>query len=144
MPKNPPAGMPRITPYLYYRDLATALTWLEKTCGFRRGGELPGPDGSLMHAEMGYHDGVVMMGVACAENGGSSPADLGGVTQGIYIYVDDIDAHYRHTLACGSDEVTEPEDRFWGDRVYSVVDPEGHRWTFAQHTKDVPPEQMHP
>ncbi|MCX6640786.1 MAG: hypothetical protein NTW14_09940 [bacterium] len=27
---------------------------------------------------------------------------------------------------------------------FSLEDPEGHRWTFATHYKDVSPEDMHP
>lgn len=144
MPQNPPAGMTRITPYLFYRDVAAALAWLEDTVGMQRGGELLGPDGTIVHAEMSFKDGVIMMGAATAESGGASPADLGGITQSIYIYVDDVDAHYRHTVSCGVVEVDEPQDMFWGDRMYAVKDPEGHRWAFAQHTKDIPPEEMNP
>ena len=33
---------------------------------------------------------------------------------------------------------------FWGDRTYVTEDPEGHRWTFAQHVKEVSPEDMKP
>lgn len=144
MPNNPPDGMPRITPYLYYRDVAKAMTWLEDTCGFKPSGELMGPDGALLHAEMSYQDGVIMMGATGEQTGGASPNELGGITQGIYIYVDDVDAHYRHTLSCGVTGVDEPQDMFWGDRIYAVQDPEGHRWTFAQHVRDVAPEEMAP
>ncbi len=34
MPKNPPEGMPRVTPYLFYANVGAALNWLEKTFGF--------------------------------------------------------------------------------------------------------------
>ncbi len=44
MPKNPPEGMPRVTPYLFYADVGAALDWLEKAFSFERGGEIPGPD----------------------------------------------------------------------------------------------------
>jgi uncharacterized glyoxalase superfamily protein PhnB len=33
---------------------------------------------------------------------------------------------------------------FWGDRTYVAKDLEGHRWTFAEHTRDVSPEEMAP
>lgn len=36
------------------------------------------------------------------------------------------------------------EDMFWGDRTYVAEDLEGHRWTFAEHVKDVAPEDMKP
>ena len=33
---------------------------------------------------------------------------------------------------------------FWGDRMYYAQDCEGHHWNFAQHVKDVAPEDMKP
>ena len=62
MPANPPSNMPRITPYLFYEDVAGALAWLAKAFGFRERMRMPGPDGKIMHAEMEMADGVVMMG----------------------------------------------------------------------------------
>ena len=62
MPANPPPNMPRITPYLYYEDVASALAWLARTFGFRERMRMPGPDGKIMHAEMEFADGVLMMG----------------------------------------------------------------------------------
>ncbi len=34
MVDNPPAGQPRITPYLLYEDVAAAMDWLQKAYGF--------------------------------------------------------------------------------------------------------------
>jgi hypothetical protein len=31
----------------------------------------------------------------------------------------------------------EPEDQFYGDRLYRCADLEGHHWTFAVHVRDV-------
>ena len=31
---------------------------------------------------------------------------------------------------------------FWGDRIGSVEDPYGQKWTLATHTEDVPPREM--
>ncbi len=33
-------------------------------------------------------------------------------------------------------------DMFWGDRYGQVVDPYGHKWSFATHIKDVTPAEM--
>ena len=62
MPANPPENMPRITPNLFYDDLAAALEFLGKAFGFETRMSMPGPDGSIMHAEMELKDGLVMMG----------------------------------------------------------------------------------
>ena len=33
-------------------------------------------------------------------------------------------------------------DQFYGDRSGQVVDPFGHKWSFATHVEDVAPEEM--
>lgn len=73
-----------------------------------------------------------------------SPLDLAGVNQGLYVYVDDVERHCANARAKGAVIVMEPEDMFWGDRVYGVKDLEGHMWTFGQHTRDIPPDQIKP
>ena len=62
MPANPPENMPRITPYLLYRDVASILDWLGRTFDFKERMRMPGPDGTITHAEMELADGVIMMG----------------------------------------------------------------------------------
>ena len=145
MPANPPENMPRITPNVFYDDPAAALDWLAKTFGFEVRMSMPGPDGGIMHAEMQVADGVIMMSPTSAGEEWSAPKSLGGsVTQSLYIYVDDIDGHCARARAAGANIVSDLEDMFWGDRTYVATDPEGHRWTFAEHTRDVAPEDMKP
>ncbi len=144
MPKNPPDGMPRISSILFYKDLAAALEWLAKSFGLEKRMQLPGPDGGIVHAEMTLADGVIMMGPDSDERGCLSPRDLPGVNQSLYVYVDGLEAHYQRAKASGAEITSEPEDMFWGDRVYSARDVEGHHWTFAEHVKDVAPEDMRP
>ena len=145
MPANPPENMTRVTPNVFYDDPATALEWLSKTFGFETRMAMPGPDGSIIHAEMQVADGVVMMSPTSAAPEWKSPKSLGGsVTQSLYVYVDDVDAHCARARSAGGEIVSEPEDMFWGDRTYVVQDLEGHRWSFAQHVRDVAPEDMKP
>ena len=145
MPTNPPANMPRITPNVFYDDPAAALEWLAKAFGFEMRMSMPGPDGGVMHAEMQVADGVIMMSPTAGSDAWKSPRSLGGsVTLGLYIYVDDVDAHCARARSAGATIVSEPEDMFWGDRTYVVEDPERHRWTFAQRVRDVSPEDMTP
>ncbi len=42
--------------------------------------------------------------------------------------------HCDQARAAGATIVSEPEDKFWGDRCYEALDPERHRWRFHQHT----------
>jgi len=126
--------MPRITPYLYYEDPATALAWLARAFGFRERLRMPGPDGSVMHAEMQLADGVVMMGRPGPDY--RSPKRLGQVTQSLYMYVDDLNAHIPSSEGRGGEG-----DRGAGGPVLTETggtgpeDPEGHVWYFAQHVR---------
>ena len=144
MPANPPEGMPRMIPFLFYNDPGAALDWLAKAFGLETRMSMPGPEGQIMHAEMQLRDAVIMMGPVSDEVGSKSPSDLPGVNQSLYVYVDDVDAHYEQAKSAGARIMSEPEDMFWGDRMYYAQDCEGHHWNFAQHVKDVAPEDMKP
>jgi uncharacterized glyoxalase superfamily protein PhnB len=134
--------MPRISPYLYYEDVAGALAWLATAFGFTERMRMPGPDGSMMHAEMECADGVIMLGRPSDTY--RNPKNLGEVTQSLYVFVDDVDKHFQHAKQSGAKITDEPEDQFYGDRRYGAEDPEGHVWYFAQHVRDVAPEDMIP
>jgi uncharacterized glyoxalase superfamily protein PhnB len=53
------------------------------------------------------------------------------VIDGVLVYVDDVDAHYRRAVQAGARILTEPEDGPPARR-YRVEDLEGHRWMFMQ------------
>jgi len=142
MPKNPPENMPRITPYLYYEDVAGALDWLSNTFGFHERLRMPGPDGKITHAEMELADSVIMMGNPAPDY--QNPKRSGHVSQLVYVYVDDVDKHFEQAKGAGATILAEPEDQFYGDRRYWSEDLEGHHWNFAQHIRDVAPEDMIP
>lgn len=138
MVTNPPDDFPRVTPYLLYEDLPNAVDWLTNAFGFTERFRMPGPDGKLTHAELQLGDGVIMMGHPGPDY--KNPKHLGASTQLVYVYVDDVDAHYERAKAAGAKITEEPADQFYGDRRYATEDPEGHVWNFAARIKDVPPE----
>ena len=138
MVQNPPEGMPRLTPYLYYHDLAAALEWLGKSFGFEERMRMPGEDGTLMHAEVKLKDCVVMMGTPSKEFETASARDLPAVNHSLYVYVDDVEAHPAQAAAAGA-KPGELQDMFWGDRMYAVRDLEGHHWTFASAVREPGP-----
>ena len=135
-----PAG-PRIIPYLLYEDVAAALDWLSRAFGFEEEGDrFTGADGKVNHAAMKLGDGMIMMG--CPGPSYKSPKRLGQSTQQLYVYVEDVDAHFERARKAGATILEEPKDQFYGDRRYGATDPEGHQWYFAQHVRDVSPEEM--
>ena len=54
----------------------------------------------------------------------------GGSSVSLYVYVDDLKAHFAQTQAGGATIVEEIKKH--GDRYYIAEDLEGRRWTFAQ------------
>ncbi len=140
MAQNPPADMPRLTPYLFYEDVAAALDWLSRAFGFEERFRMPAADGRIMHAEMTSADAVVMMGCPGPEY--QSPKKHGHVHQLQYVYVDQVDRHFEQAKGAGANILSEPEDKFYGDRAYVAEDLEGHQWNFAQHTRDPSPEEI--
>jgi uncharacterized glyoxalase superfamily protein PhnB len=137
MAKSPPERMPRIAPYLLYEDVAGALEWLTGAFGFRERLRFVGPDGSVSHAEAELGGGVVMLGDPGSDY--RNPGRVGHVTQLVHVYVDDVDGHFAHARDAGATLLAEPADQSYGDRRYMAEDPEGHRWVFAQHVRDVAP-----
>jgi PhnB protein len=126
-----------ITPYLLYEDVAAALDWLSAAFGFEERLRFDGADGYVNHAEMSFRGGSIMMGDPGPDY--RNPKRLGGRTSQLYVYVDDLDAHYERAKAAGAEIQREPRNEEYGDRRYDALDPEGHLWSFAQHLEDVPP-----
>ena len=145
MVQNPPADMPPITASLAYEDPAAAIEWLTRAYGFRTRIVIPDESGAVIHAELVYGEGVVMIGPSGARPEFRSPRALGGAnTGGLYVYVEDVEAHHLQALAAGAEILSAPETQFYGDRNYATLDLEGHRWTFGQHLEDVSLDEFKP
>ncbi len=131
MAKNPPEGSPNIFPALRYKNGAAALEWLARAFGFEKQMVVPGPEGTIAHAQLKLGSGVIMLGSGKHGPGPDNPWDT--VKQGIYVYVADVDAHYARAKAAGAEIVMELEDTDYGSRGYSVRDLEGHLWSFGTY-----------
>ncbi len=139
MPQNPPADWPKLSVALVYDDALAAIDFLEKAFGFTTRVKIEAPDGSLAHSELVCGDAVVMVASPAASRPRlalRSPASAGGVTSGMYMYVDDIDAHCERARAAGAEIIAEPTTKHYGDRNYEVRDPEGHWWSFGERLDD--------
>jgi uncharacterized glyoxalase superfamily protein PhnB len=141
--RPPPSGWPRMSSSLAYQDPVRAIDWLVAAFGFSVRIKVPDGAGGIMHSELCFGDALVM--VAGERSHGTSPArspkSLNGTcTQGLFIYVDDIEAHYTRALGAGAHverelATTDYGADHWVDRGYTVVDPEGHTWHFAQRVR---------
>jgi PhnB protein len=126
-----------ITPYLAYEDTNAAIEFLSSAFGFRERLRYE-DEGKVTHAELELGGDSVFLGFPGPDY--RNPKRLGGSTVSVHVYVDDVDAHYAHAKAAGAEITAEPTDEEYGDRRYDAVDPEGHRWHFAQRLREVAPE----
>jgi len=137
-----PDGYHTVTPYLTVRDAAKALAFYAKAFGAEEFVRMPGPGGTVMHAEVRIGDSVVMLGEENPQMGASSPQTIGGSPVSLLLYVKDVDASFARASQAGCTVETPPTDMFWGDRYGKLLDPFGHRWGLATHKEDVTPEEM--
>lgn len=120
------AGEPSLFVNLRYQDGRAATTWLSRAFGFQHGLQVPGPNDSLMHAELHRRDGVLMVD--------SSHDEVWGIErQATCVHVADPDAHYARAAAGGATIVRALADTPYGARGYTARDPEGFLWTFSTY-----------
>ena len=139
-----PEGFHSVSPAMVIKNAAEAIDFYQKAFGAELIMRLNGPHDSIMHAEIRIGDSMIMIGEEWPGHHVKSPTSLNGTTLTLHIYVKDVDAAHKRAVAAGAKEIMAPTDMFWGDRTYVVEDLERHRWTFAQHTRDVAPEDMKP
>lgn len=120
---------PTFYPTLLYEDAPAAIEWLKRAFAFEERMVVPGPGGTIAHAELSYGDGIVMLGSkAAADPPGGPPG-----RQSIYVAVEDTDAHHDRAKAAGAEIVRELVDTDYGSRDYAALDPEGHQWNFGTY-----------
>ena len=118
-----------VYPCLTYRDVRSALDWLERAFGIRSEALVVGDDrqARLDHAILLHGEGKILVE-------SERPAELHGPHAGqawIYLTVTDAEAHYRHACAEGAHTLGAPHGFGDNEHGYSARDPEGNTWTFG-------------
>ena len=126
----------RIIPALRYRNAAKAIEWLCEAFGFTEKMVVPGEGDRIVHAALVFDNGMIMLGEAETDYAKlvevPSPPDFVN-TQGLYVVVDDADAHYARAKAAGAEIVLDLKTQDYGGRDYTCRDLEGHLWTFGTY-----------
>jgi PhnB protein len=137
-----PDGYRSITPYLFIKGAAKAIDFYKKVFGATERMIMPGPNGRIGHAELEIGDSLVMLADEHPEVGALSPQTVGGSSNSLHLYVDNMDAVIEKAVSAGA-KVTRPaKDEFYGDRIGTFTDPFGQIWSVATHIEDVSPEEM--
>jgi PhnB protein len=125
--KSDPAT--RVIPYIFYRDVPAALDWLAKAFGFTETMRVKTPSGG-MHGEMTLDGQEIMLGQGGRDRGMASVRETGTASQGVFIYLANVDAHCERAQAAGAAIEKPLEDLPYG-RSYTARDLEGHPWFFT-------------
>ena len=138
-----PEGYHSVTPYLTVDGAAKAIEFYAEAFSATEVLRMPmGDSGRLAHAEIRIGDSHVMLSEEWPDMNILAPTSRGGPTSSVLIYVEDVDAAYAKALAAGATAERPPENQFWGDRMGTLVDPFGHRWSLATHVEDVSDDEM--
>jgi uncharacterized glyoxalase superfamily protein PhnB len=130
-----PDDTPQIIPYLYYEDASTALDFLVDAFGFEVKSVFRDDKGAVLTAQLRTGDGVVMIGPGMDGFGTRGVQDSEWATTRMFVYVDEVDAHYARACAAGARIVSEPAAHFSDNRIYVAVDCGGQQWIFAEPTE---------
>ena len=130
-------GQVTMYPIIAYDDAPAAIAWLQRVFAFAPLMIMTGENGEIQHAELRLGDGVIMpttrQRTPDPENPWSQP--LG--TQGLYVALDNVDAHYEHAVNAGAEILRPLAETPYGSREYSARDLEGNLWSFGTYRPNV-------
>jgi uncharacterized glyoxalase superfamily protein PhnB len=123
------APPPQVWPSLGALDARALIKFLVDAFGFEETA-VYGEGDQVHHAELAWPPGGgIMLGSSTNE----SRMNLKPGTFHAYAVTDDPDALFARAVAAGAKVVHELTDRDYGSREFSVLDPEGNRWSFGTY-----------
>ena len=126
--------------YLSVRDAATAIDFYKRGFGATEVLRLQEPGGKVGHAEISIDGVVVMLSDEYPDYDAVGPQTLGHTT--VSIYVEDVDAMAERAVKAGATLLRPIKTEFYGERVATLKDPFGHKWSFQSRVEDLTPEEM--
>ena len=137
-----PEGYHSVTPYLIINGATQAIEIYKKAFGATELFRMTAPGGRIGHAEIKIGDSPIMLSDEWPEMKYLGPKSLGGSPISLMIYVKDVDTVFKQALRAGAQEQRAVEDKFYGDRSGTLIDPYGHIWHVSTHKEDVTSEEM--
>ncbi len=114
---------------LQARDCLGLIDFLVDVVGFVK--VVVYTDGDTVHhAQLSWPEGGgIMLGTYSAEKLWSRPPG----TNGAYVVTADVDGLYEKVTKAGATTLSEPTDRDFGSRDFTLKDPEGNFWNFGTY-----------
>ncbi|MEZ0157735.1 VOC family protein [Streptomyces griseorubens] len=129
------SSRPGVVPTLLYADAKAAIRQLTEGLGFTEVTVYEGEDGTVEHTELAQGNGMVMLG-SKGRGGVFDAAMKDAGPAGVYVVVDDVDAHHRRAVEQGVEVLMPPTDQDYGSRDYMARDLEGNVWSFGTYAPE--------
>jgi uncharacterized glyoxalase superfamily protein PhnB len=124
----------RVWPVLTFKDAPAAIEFLVKAFGFERGVVITREDDPsvVSHGELWWPlGGGIMFGSAGKDDTPFGTREPG--KDALYVVTDDPDGLFERATAAGAKVLREVADEDYGNRGFTVYDPEGNRWSFGTY-----------
>jgi PhnB protein len=131
-----------VTAILTVADVKAAAAFYQKAFGFTKRSMMNGPDGKAIHADLTLRGTTLMLGPEMPQMGGRGAKAVGASPTSLYLMTENADKAVAKALKLGATSKGPVMDMFWGDRVGTVVDPEGYIWMVATHVAEPTPKEM--
>jgi PhnB protein len=131
-----------VTAILTVTDVKAAADFYQKAFGFAKRGIMNGPDGKAIHAELTLRGTTLMLGPEMAQMGARAAKTIGASPTTLYLLTEKVDKTVAKAVKFGAALKGPVMDMFWGDRVGTLVDPEGYTWMVATHIAQFTPKEM--
>jgi len=134
-------------PSLRVKNIQKSLDFYTNDLGFRTSNKVVRNDGKIAHVSVGFDSPLLMLSPVEYVRTQTTKDDLANNKPGIgvefYIGMNGtrkLDEFFTQLKVRGITIVNEPKTEFWGDRIFTVRDPDGYALTFSEHVNDVTPE----
>lgn len=120
---------PTVWPVLRAHDAPALIEFLERALGFERAA-VSAEGQRVVHAQLSWPEGGGVM-LSSHQPGSAWNREPGSA--GMYVVTDHVDALYERAKQAGAEIHGELADQDYGNREFSVVDPEGNLWSFGPY-----------
>ena len=133
-----------IAPGIKVRDMQTSLDFYTKTLGFLTIDKLATKKGIVFHASVGMDSPALMLSpmngglhLRGAKEASETKVGLGVNFRFAMTGTRELDEYFNEIRVKGITIIHEPRTESWGDREFTIEDPDGYQLTFTEHVQDV-------
>ena len=137
----------KFAPGIKVRDMQRSLDFYIKSLGFMTMDKLVRKNGKIAHASIGIESPVLTLSPIDSVRTPQFKKELKENKLGVGVRFHfgmtgarKLDDYFIELKRKGIRIINEPKTEFWGERIFTVEDPDGYTLTFSEHVQDVSPE----